>query len=133
MRVSSQEQAARKLSIPSQIEQIKNYAKQNELIIENIYQEKQSAFKGTRPQFHAMIKQIESNKHITGIIVFKYDRLSRNIDDFAIIDRLMRTKDMEIVSVTEPMFNSYLGRYMLRDMQNRAILYSEELSFRVKL
>jgi len=98
-----------------------------------MYQEKQSAFKWTRPHFHAMIEYIENNKHISGIIVFKYDRLSRNIDDFAIIDRLMRTKDIEIVSVSEPMFNSYLGRYMLRDMQNRAILYSEELSFRVKL
>ena len=132
-RVSSVEQAARKLSIPSQIEQIKNHAKHNEIIVEKIYQERQSAFKWSRPQFKKMIEYIESNKHISGIIVFKYDRLSRNIDDFAIIDRLMRTKNIEIVSVSEPMFNSYLWRYMLRDMQNRAILYSEELSFRVKL
>lgn len=133
VRVSSQEQAARKLSIPSQIEQIKNYARQNEFIIESIYEEKQSAFKWKRPQFNSMISHIKANKRITWIIIFKYDRLSRNIDDFAVIDKLVRNRDLEIVSVTEPMFNSYLWRYMLRDMQNRAILYSEELSFRVKL
>ena len=132
VRVSSYEQAERNLSIPSQVEQIKQYAINNWIKIKKVYQEEHSAFKWKRPVFHDMIKDLKKTS-VWGLIVFKFDRISRNLDDFLKIDKIIRERNLEIVSVTEPMLNSYLGRYMVRDMQNRAILYSEELSFRIKL
>lgn len=133
VRVSSQEQAEKNISIPSQIEQVENYAKNNWYTIIEIYKEENSAFKGTRKVFSKLLEDLKKRTDIKWLIIFKFDRLSRNLDDFIKIDKIIRDKNLEILSVTEPMLNSYLGRYLIRDMQNRAILYSEELSFRVKL
>lgn len=132
-RVSSIEQAARNLSIPSQIDQIDQYAIQNWLQIVKYFREEHSAYQWKRTVFYEMLKELKTNKQVRGLIIFKYDRLSRNIDDFSMIDKLVRENGQEIISVTEPMLNNYLWRYLIRDMQNRAVLYSEELGFRVKL
>jgi len=133
VRVSSHEQAERNLSIPSQIEQIKQYARNNGIVIKKLYEEEHSAFKWERPVFNSMLKELKKSKSLWGLVVFKYDRISRRMEDFLKLDNIIREWNLEIVSVTEPMLNSYLWRYMVRDMQNRAILYSEELSFRIKL
>lgn len=133
VRVSSNEQAERNISIPSQIEQINNYSKQNNLKIKKIYKEENSAFKWKRKIFNILLNDLNKKSDIWWLIIFKFDRLSRNLDDFIKIDKIIREKNLDLLSVTEPMLNSYLWRYLVRDMQNRAILYSEELSFRVKL
>ena len=133
VRVSSSEQAERNISIPSQIDQINNYCLQNWYKISKFYKEENSAYKWKRKIFEELLKDLKEKDDIKWLIVFKFDRLSRNLDDFIKVDKIIREKNIELLSVTEPMLNSYLGRYMVRDMQNRAILYSEELSFRVKL
>ena len=134
VRVSSYEQAERNLSIPSQVEQVQNYAKQYWITITKVYKEEHhSAFKGNRPAFNQMLKDIKNNKSWRWLVVFKFDRLSRNLEDFIRLEKILKDHNMDLVSVAEPMLNNYLGKYMVRDMQNRAILYSEELSFRVKL
>ncbi len=133
VRVSSHEQAERNISIPSQIDQIRNYAEQNGYNVSKIYKEETSAFKWKRKVFLRLLEELKNDSSLKWVIVFKFDRLSRNLDDFVKIDKIIRDKNIELLSVTEPMLNSYLWRYLVRDMQNRAILYSEELSFRVKL
>lgn len=132
VRVSSTEQAERNISIPSQIDQIQQYAQKHNVTISKIYKEEHSAFKGTRTIFHQMLKDLEKMNR-WWVIVFKMDRISRNPEDFMALEKIVKKKWLDIISVTEPMMNNYLGRYMYRDMQNRAILYSEELSFRTKL
>lgn len=129
------EQRQRNLSIPAQIDQINQFVSQkNEISISHIYKEIHSAYRGKRPIFHQMLKDIKKDKSIHGLIVMKWDRISRNPDDYLKLQNV-RWKDnqIDIISVTEPMISSYLGRYLIRDLQNRSILYSEELSFRVKL
>ena len=132
----SAEQRNRNLSIPSQIEQLRMYEQKNpEIQITKIYEEIHSAFKwGKRPVFHQMIESLQENPEIKGIIVFKRDRISRNPDDYLYLQNVRWWKGkLDVISISEPMINSYLGRYMIRDLQNRSILYSEELSFRVRL
>lgn len=130
----TREQKERNLSIPSQIDNITNYAKANNLYIEKIYREEQSAFKWKRQIFSKMIEDIKKSKwSIKGIVCFKWDRISRNISDFWIIDDLITKYNIEVISISEPQLNSYMGRYMIRDLQNRSVLYSEELSYRIKL
>ena len=133
VRVSSTEQATRKLSIPSQIEQITRYSEQNDIILLRIYKEEHSAYKGNRKVFKQVLDELKKNNEIDWLLIFKRDRVSRNLDDFNTLENITKAKTQDVVSVTEPMLNSYLWRYMIRDMQNRSILYSEELSFRVKL
>lgn len=133
VRVSSYEQAERNLSIPSQIDQIQQYARKGGYIIDRIFSEEHSAYRGARPVFKELLQEVRKSKTWKGIIVFKFDRISRNLDDFLALEKALKEKSMEAISVTEPMLNSYLWRYLVRDMQNRAILYSEELSFRIRL
>jgi len=128
-------QRSRNLSIPSQIDQINQYIQsQDSIEVVQFYEEVHSAYKGDRPQFQEMLKALKKNKHIKGIIVMKWDRISRNPDDYLKLQRVRGDEyQVDVISVTEPMIGSYLGRYMIRDLQNRSILYSEELSFRVKI
>lgn len=133
VRVSSYEQKERNISIPSQIDQIQRYCSENNLELVKIYKEENSAYKWKRAVFWDMIKYLKKSKDINWIVVFKWDRISRNINDFALIDQIATEKKIEIISISEPLLNSYMWRYMIRDIQNRSVLYSEELSFRIKL
>lgn len=133
VRVSSYEQAQRNLSIPSQIEQIQKYAIDNNIEIINIFKEENSAYKWKRAIFNDMINFLKKSKDTAWIIIFKWDRISRNINDFTLIDQIATEKKLDIISISEPLLNSYMWRYMIRDIQNRSVLYSEELSFRIKL
>lgn len=132
-RVSSYEQKERNISIPSQIDQIQKYCFDHDIELVKLYKEENSAFKWKRAVFWEMINFLKKSKDISWIIVFKWDRLSRNINDFTLIDQLATEKKLEIISISEPLLNSYMWRYMIRDIQNRSVLYSEELSFRIKL
>ena len=85
-RVSSKEQAEKELSIPAQLEVIRNYCKQKgySLIHEYIDAGK-SAKTDKRPEFQQMIVAAKKqNKGFTAIIVHKFDRFSRNRDDHVI-------------------------------------------------
>ncbi|MDD3794218.1 MAG: recombinase family protein, partial [Candidatus Gracilibacteria bacterium] len=132
-RVSGWEQKERNISIPSQIDQIQKYCFDHDIELIKIYKEENSAYKGKRAVFGEMINFLKKSKDISGIIIFKWDRLSRNVSDFTLIDEIATEKKLEIISISEPLLNSYMGRYMIRDIQNRSVLYSEELSFRIKL
>lgn len=55
-----------------------------------------------------MVNDLKKEKNISWIIVFKWDRLSRNIDDFNIIDKLINDMNIEIISISEPQLNSYM-------------------------
>jgi len=64
VRVSSHEQAERNISIPSQIEQIESYAKQNWYIISEIYKEETSAFKWKRKVFIKLLEDLKKSNEI---------------------------------------------------------------------
>jgi site-specific DNA recombinase len=85
-RVSSKEQAEKELSIPAQLEAIRNYCKQKgwKLVHEYIDAGK-SAKTDERPEFQKMIEKAKMpNKGFDTIIVHKIDRFSRNRDDHVI-------------------------------------------------
>ena len=62
--MSSYEQSQRNISIPSQIDQINNYAQANGIFIKNIFKEENSAFKHNRPIFSQMLQELEQSKDI---------------------------------------------------------------------
>ena len=97
VRVSSYEQAERNLSIPSQVEQIQNYAKQSWITIGKIYKEEHhSAFKGNRPAFNQMLKDVKHSKTWRGLVVFKFDRLSRNLEDFIKLEKILKDHNLDL-------------------------------------
>lgn len=102
-RVSSKEQADKELSIPAQLEAIRNYCKQKgwKLITEYIDAGK-SAKTDERPQFQKMIAMGKrQNRNFDVIIVHKFDRFSRNRDDHVIYKSLLKKLGVTVYSVTE--------------------------------
>lgn len=102
-RVSSKEQAEKELSIPAQLEAIRNYCKQKgwKLVHEYIDAGK-SAKTDERPEFQRMVAIAKRpNKGFNAIIVHKYDRFSRNRDDHVIYKSLLKKIGVTVYSITE--------------------------------
>lgn len=103
-RVSSKEQAQKDLSIPYQLEQIRNFCKQKgfKLITEYV-DEGKSAKTDDRPAFQKMIGMAKSKiKGFEAIIIHKIDRFSRNNEDHVIYKALLREHGVKVISVSEP-------------------------------
>lgn len=102
-RVSSKEQAEKELSIPAQLEAIRNYCKQKgwKLVHEYIDAGK-SAKTDERPEFQRMVAIAKRpNRGFDAIIVHKIDRFSRNRDDHVIYKTLLKKLGVTVYSVTE--------------------------------
>lgn len=102
-RVSSREQAEKELSIPAQLEAMRNYCKQKgwKLVHEYIDAGK-SAKTDDRPEFQRMISMAKKhNRNFDNIVVHKFDRFSRNREDHVIYKSLLKKMGVFVYSVTE--------------------------------
>jgi len=99
------------ISIESQLEFSKH-----EFRGENYKEYKDKGYSGKntdRPQFQAMIRDIEKGL-ISKVVVYKLDRISRSIIDFATMMELFQKYNVEFVSSTEKFDTSTpMGRAML--------------------
>lgn len=87
------------ISIEMQIQQCKRICRENDAV--TVW--KDSGFSGTttaRPAFQQMMEQIRSGK-IQEVYVYKLDRISRSLCDFAAMMRLFRKKGVTLYSVQE--------------------------------
>lgn len=103
VRVSSKEQAEKELSIPAQLEAIRNFCKQKGYNLVHEYVDAgKSAKSDERMQFQEMIAAAKKkNEPFKAIIVHKFDRFSRNRDDHVIYKSLLRKIGIAVISVTE--------------------------------
>lgn len=86
-RVSSKEQEREGFSIPAQLELLRNYARQQSMIVLHEFVESESAREGGRTQFGNMLTFLKKNRsRCHTILVEKTDRLYRNIGDYAGVD-----------------------------------------------
>ncbi|WP_242823452.1 recombinase family protein [Thermobrachium celere] len=96
------------LSLDTQIKRAKELAQKNNLIVYDIYKEQASAtkhFESNRKEIQRLLQDAKENKFKT-VIVFKRDRLARNIDDYYKIRNIFRenkinllfTDDVEYIS-----------------------------------
>lgn len=129
-RVSSKKRADNDNSLPLQKRLIADHAAKTGKEIVAWYTEVHSAFQGRRPEFHRMIEHLQ-NPEIAGVIFHKLDRSARNMDDFALLDRMMKLgKDIEVI---EGSFDTSTpsGRLAFRNYCNQCVFYSENLSSEV--
>lgn len=92
VRVSSERQAEKELSIPAQLKAIQQYCQEKGWIIVGEYIEKaKSAKTDNRPEFQKMIALAKRpNRPFDAIVVHKFDRFSRKRDDHVIYKALLR-------------------------------------------
>jgi site-specific DNA recombinase len=100
-RVSSKEQEKEGFSIPAQLKLMEEYAAKNELQIVGEFTDSETAKKAGRTNFLAMIERLKKSPDIKVILVEKTDRLTRNFQDYVLIDELIQKLDIEVHMVKE--------------------------------
>ncbi|GGH68719.1 integrase [Paenibacillus silvae] len=103
VRVSSDRQVEKELSVPAQVKAIQQYCLEKGWIIVNEFIEKgKSAKTDDRPEFQKMIALAKRpNRPFDAVVVHKFDRFSRKRDDHVIYKALLNQSGVKVISVTE--------------------------------
>jgi len=113
IRVSTSEQAEFGYSLKAQQEICRDYAIRNKYGVLKVFIEKGESAKTTdRTELKKMLSFIKSNKNkIDALIIYKMDRLSRDIYDSLTIRLTLKKLDIDLKSVTEPFDDSPFGTF----------------------
>ena len=131
-RKSTDEKTKQILSIDSQIEELKQFAKRENLNVVNFVTESKTAKTPGRQQFNKMVNLIEDGK-VDGIVSWHPDRLARNsIDGGRIIYLLDTGKLKDLKFPTLQFDNSPQGKFMLSIAFGQSKYYVDNLSENVK-
>ncbi len=129
MRVSTQEQADEGLSLPAQERALREYAQKHGYEIVAVYTDDGvSARTANRPAFQEMVKAAKK-KLFDAILVHKFDRFSRNREDAVVFKNLLRRDcGVDVISITEPVDDSPIGKLMEGILETIAEFYSLNLA-----
>jgi len=126
-RKSSEEEERQILSIEAQLQELRDYAKQNNLFVIKEFSESKTAKEPGRPIFNQMLSEMEEGK-ATGILAWNPDRLARNSIDGGKVIYLV---DMaKIQSLKFPTFwfdTTPQGKFMLSVAFGQAKYYTDNL------
>ncbi len=115
-RVSSYDQVEDGNSLITQERLCREYAIKNGFTVldEYVFIEKgESAKNVDRTELKRMMEFCTKNKgKISGIILYKLDRLSRSIDDYSQLRVFFKTLKIDILSITEKFDNSPVGKFV---------------------
>jgi site-specific DNA recombinase len=136
VRVSTDEQADKGLSLPAQEEACLEYIKLKHLTIDpkkDVYIDAgESAKTANRPALQEMLSRCKKDKEVKVVLVHKLDRLARNVGDHAAIKTILRKFDIQLCSVVEPVDDSPTGALLENIMASVAEFYSANLGQEVK-
>lgn len=115
-RVSSREQADNNTSLDQQAKACLEYARKQKVLIseDRIFREEgESAKVANRTELSRLFEYVRRNKgKIDTLYIWKIDRLSRNLSDYYSIKVLLSRLGIRIVSVTEPIDDDPVGRFL---------------------
>lgn len=132
-RVSTDKQAQKDLSIPAQIEAMKDFARKNSWKIEKVFiDEGESAKTANRPELKRLIQHCKENKCVDVVVVHKIDRLARNLVDYATIKAILKQKGIRLVSVSEPFDDNPVGQLLENIIASISEWYSANLGQEIK-
>ena len=127
-RVSSHKQAEKDLSIPAQIRALKAFAHEQGWTVVGVYEDKGvSGRTGNRPGLQNMLRRVRQGG-VDAVLVWKLDRLARNVEVSAAIDGLLRRQGVKLISLHESFDDSPQGRFIARIFETLAEFYSNNLS-----
>ncbi len=129
-RVSSERQAEKDLSIPSQLKALRQYAdKQGWRVVEQFVDEAESARTADRPEFQKMIGlSKQKNRPFSVILVWKLSRFARNREDSILYKAMLRKHGVQVVSINEHIDDSPAGRMLEGMIEVVDEFYSANLS-----
>ena len=121
-------------SINNQIEKCKSYLSYKNIKEKTIIykDEGYTGYNTKRPEFQKLLEDIKQNK-IKMLIVYKLDRISRNVTDFCTLKKLFEKNNINFISVTEQFDTSTpLGNAMLMISSVFAQLERDTIAERIK-
>lgn len=136
IRVSTDDQT--EFSPDAQLKAIKNYAKNNNIIIDDDYIFVDEGVSGRhadkRPAFQEMIKQAKSKpKKFDVILVHKFDRFARSREDSVVYKSLLKKEcGIKVVSITESIEDDKFSVILEAMLEAMAEYYSLNLADEVK-
>jgi len=132
-RVSTEEQAQHGISLEQQKNQCLAYAQQNNIeVIEYFHDDGVSAKTIERPSLQKLLTYCRRNyKNIDCVIIYKIDRLSRNVNDYSSINMLLTKLSIQLISTTESIDKTPTGKFIGHIMAANAQLDNDIRSERV--
>ena len=130
-RKSTESEDRQALSIQSQIFEMKEVAKRENLKIVDILQESKSAKQPGRPIFNQMIEKFKAGKY-DGVLCWKIDRLARNSLDAGTVQWLLESKTIKQIKTFERDYNPEDNVVMASIEFSMANQYVRDLSKNVK-
>lgn len=119
----------------AQIRLLKEYAASNDIILSEVYQDIGISGRKAekRPQFQEMIAAAKSKEHPYDVIlVWKFSRFARNQEESIVYKSLLKKNNVEVVSVSEPLPEGFIGELVERIFEWMDEYYSIRLSGEVK-
>ncbi len=122
VRVSSHEQVEDGNSLITQERLCREYAEKYNLEVKEIFIERgESAKTANRTELKKLLEYCSNKKNnISGMLIYKIDRLSRNTDDYSQLRILLKRYNVDIISTTEKIEDTPVGRFMENTMANIA-------------
>ncbi len=132
-RKSSESDEKQAMSIDSQLHEMSDLAKRDNINIVDIITESHSAKEtGQRPQFNLMVEGISSGKY-NGIITWAPDRISRNAGDLGRIVDLMDQGKLSLIKTHSQTFtNNPNEKFLLMILCSQAKLENDNRGINVK-
>jgi len=133
-RVSTDKQAEKELSIPAQLEAMRQHALRNGwTVVDEVLEQGASAKTAERPALQQLLAKVRSGEANAGVVlVHKIDRFARNVYDHATIKALLLKHGVRLASVVENVDDSVSGQLVENIMASIAQFYSGNLSDEVK-
>ena len=138
LRVSTKEQVEKDLteegfSIAAQREACARLlAERGWELVEEYADKGESARTADRPALRAMLARVAEGGDVEAVVVYKVDRLARNIEDHVAIRALLRRRGVALVSVTENLDETASGRLVEGIHALMAEFYSANLAAEVR-
>ncbi len=132
-RKSSESDERQAMSIDSQIKEMTDLAKRENLIIKEVRQESHSAkISGQRPVFMKILNDIRSGL-FNGILTWAPDRLSRNAGDLGmLVDLMDQGKLIHIKTFSQAFSNNPNEKFLLMILCSQAKLENDQKGINVK-
>ncbi len=126
-RKSSEEEERQILSIEAQLQELRDYAKQNDLFVTREFSESKTAKEPGRPIFIQMLSEIEKG-NASGILAWNPDRLARNSIDGGKVIYLVDMGKIESLKFPTFWFDTTpQGKFMLSVAFGQAKYYTDNL------
>jgi DNA invertase Pin-like site-specific DNA recombinase len=135
VRVSTDRQADKGLSIPAQLDACRQFAHQRNWTISEEFVEAGTSAKTTeRPALQQLLTKCRNNELSGGgvLLVHKIDRLARNIADHVAIRATLQQHQIRLASVSENLEDSASGQLVEHIMAAIAEFYSMNLADEVR-